>query len=163
MSQTWLSLPRNIKDRKTKKTQIAKNAILLNHRKRLLIGKLCFMGFKFLFTLIQKGRTNNWQGCQSLPCFMFHRFSPLRHPLPETQVCEIGRRGGERGRDKASIWGNILKNEPCNVQQSQNWQTLQGLIVFSAPFRDHKGSSYYKIYATKNQQAVTFVMQYREK
>ena len=25
------------------------------------------------------------------------------------------------GGDKASIWGNILKNEPCDVQQSQNW------------------------------------------
>ena len=62
------------------------------------------------------------------------------------------------GGGKASIGGNILKNEPCNVQQSQNWQTLQGLIVFPAPFRDHKGSSYCKIYAAKNQQTVTFVM-----
>ena len=55
------------------------------------------------------------------------------------------------GGGKTSIGGNILKNEPCNVQQSQNWQTLQGLIVFLMAFRNHKGSCYYKIYATKNQ------------
>ena len=32
-------------------------------------------------------------------------FPPLRHPLPEIQVCEIGRRGGGRGK------GETIRNE----------------------------------------------------
>ena len=62
------------------------------------------------------------------------------------------------GGGRFSVWRNILKNEQCNVQQSKDWQTLQGLIVLPALFRNHKGSRYCKIYAAKNQQAVTFVM-----
>ena len=56
-----------------------------------------------------------------------------------------------RGGGKSSIWGNILKNEQCDVQHCKDGKTLQRLIVFLTAFRNHKGSCYYKIYATKNQ------------
>ncbi len=44
--------------------------------------------------------------------FLFFPVPHLRHPLPEIQVCEIGRKGGGRGK------GNTFSDEEQNIDFS---------------------------------------------